>query len=73
MLDKWYRDKRLLREAREEYGSIEAAVHAIGGCSVSTAQKAWRDMGMERLDRGPIPKTRPNREALEALHRKVYG
>lgn len=73
MIEKWWRDKNLLRAAREEYGSLEAAVLAIGGCSPSAAQKAWRELGMEKLDRGPRPKGTPNREALERLHARVYG
>lgn len=70
-MERWWRDKTLLRAAREEYGSIEAAVHAIGGCSVSTAQKAWREMGLEKVYPGPQPRGEANREALKRLYARV--
>ncbi len=72
-MDKWYMNEALLRAAVEEYGSIEAAALAIGGASVSTVQKAWRRMGLEKRPRGPIPRGDVNREALAKLHQKVYG
>lgn len=70
---KWYMNESLLRAAVEEYGSLEAAALAIGGASVSTVQKAWKRLGLERRPRGPIPKGQPNRDALARLHQKVYG
>jgi hypothetical protein len=72
-MDKWYMNKELLKAAVEEYGTIEAAVLAIGGCHPTTAQKAWRRMNLEKRPRGPIPQGDVNREALAALHQKVYG
>lgn len=73
MDDRWYNNKALLSAAVEEYGSIEAAVIAIGGCHPTTAQKAWKRMGLERRPRGPIPKGPVDREALARLHQKVFG
>ena len=70
---KWYMNESILRAAVDEYGSIEAAALAIGGCHPTTVQKAWKRMGLERRPRGPIPKGDVNREALQRLHDKVYG
>jgi hypothetical protein len=73
MDSKWYMNETILRAAVEEYGTIEAAAIAIGGAHPTTVQKAWRAMGLEKRPRGPIPKGTVNREALAALHKKVYG
>ena len=72
-MDKWYLNPELLKAAVEEYGSIQAAALAIGGADVSTVQKAWKRMGLEKRPRGPLPKGDINRDALAALHQKVYG
>ena len=73
MEPKWYMNPALLTAAVEEYGSIEAAALAIGGAHVTTVQKAWKKLGLERRPRGPLPKGDVNREALAALHARVYG
>lgn len=70
---KWYRNPDLLRAAREEYGSLEAAALAIGSPDASTLQRAWRELGLERLPLGPRPKPIANQEALEKLYARVYG
>lgn len=69
----WYRDKRLLRAAKEEFGSLEKAALAIGGVHKTTLAEWWRKHGMEELPKGPAPKGTNNEEALQAIYKRVYG
>lgn len=71
--DYWYRDKRLLRAAKEEYGTLSDAAKAIGGVHKSTLSEWWRKHGMEELPKGPAVKGPDNREALEAVYQRVYS
>lgn len=70
---RWYKDKRLLQGARQEFGSLERAAFEIGGVSPSTLQKEWKRQGLERLPRGPQPREPHNIDALRKLHERVYG
>jgi hypothetical protein len=72
-MDKWYDNPDLLRAAYEEYGSLERASEAIGGGSPSTLRLAWRRHKLDKLPRGPAPSSKPNSDALRALHARVYG
>lgn len=72
MSDRWYQDARLLRAAREEYGSLNEAATQIGGVDSTTLQGWWRKLGMEKLSRGPAPQGQPNEDALKRLYAKVY-
>ena len=69
---KWYRNPELLKAAYDEYGSLDAAARAIGGVHKSTLALAWRDLGLHKLPRGPVPSP-GNEEALKKLYKTVYG
>lgn len=69
----WYRDPRLLRAAKEEYGSLQSAAEALGSPDKSTLQYWWRNLGLEKLPKGPAPSKPANSEELMKLYRKVYG
>lgn len=70
---RWYQDKRLLRAAYEEYGSLAGAAQAIGGVHKSTLAGWWNKLGLEQLPKGEHPGGPKNREALEAVYKRVYG
>lgn len=70
---RWYKNKALLQGAVQEFGSLERAAIEVGGVHPSTLQKEWRRQGLEKRPRGPQPKSPSNMEALERLHRRVYG
>jgi transposase-like protein len=69
----WYRDKRLLRAAKEEFGTLDSAARAIGGVHKSTLSDWWKKLGMEELPKGPLVRGPNNKEALEAVYKRVYG
>jgi transposase-like protein len=68
----WYRDKRLLRAAKEEYGTLEAAARVIGGVHKSTLAQWWHKLGMEELPKGPAVRGPNNSDALQAIYERVY-
>jgi hypothetical protein len=69
---RWYKDKRLLQGAVQEFGSLAAAAREIGSPDGSTLAREWRKMGLEKLPSGPAPKT-PETEAFNRLYARVYG
>ena len=73
MNDDWYKDKRLLKAAHEEYGSLSRAARAVGGVNRSTLALWWKKLGLEDLPPGPMARKATNEEALQAIYKRVYG
>ena len=69
---KWYTNPALLIAAREQYGTFDAISEALGGPHPATLAFHWRRMGLEKLPRGPKPRT-ANNEELQKLYESVYG
>lgn len=69
----WYKDAALLRAAKEEYGSLQAAATAIGGVSPSTLQKSWNRLGLGELSPGPTPRPPANAEALRRIYDRAFN
>lgn len=52
---RWYRDPEILQAELAEHGRLSQAARAHG-VSPSTVQKAWQELGLPPLPRGPSPR-----------------
>ncbi len=69
----WYKDRELLRAAKDEYGTLAGAARAIGGADKSTLGRWWNKHRLDMLTPGPDALKVEHSEALQRLYQRVYG